>query len=264
MRAELKSPIIPELIGQFANRRSVNMADLRDFYREHTTQFNDQAFRRFMYALEKQRVIRPVARGLYVFQKETSQSQDRKKFIPAPSPEIIKLNTDIKDSFPYLQYAIWETRILHDFMTHQPGQNQIIVDVERNAVESVFNALTPIYPNQVWLNPDQNMLERYIVNSPRSIIVSNLISQSPLINVDTVPYPSIEKILVDIFVDQDTFFMLQGQELVNIFENIFTSYWVNEKTLLRYAQRRQPVDKIKKFINDQTSIELVQNEVSRK
>jgi hypothetical protein len=211
MKTELKSPIIPELLGQFAERRSVAKADLKIFYCKHTDQFNDLAFRRFMYALEKQRVILPVARGLYVFKNETSPDHEKKNFTHILSDEILKLNVAIKDAFPYTQYALWETRILHDFMIHQPGQNQIIVEIEKDAAESVFNALSQSYPNQVWLRPDRALIERYIITTPQPIIISNLISQSPLL-VDIVPSPSLEKILVDIFADQDTFFMFQGQE----------------------------------------------------
>ena len=50
-----------------------------------------------------------------------------------------------------------------------------------------------------------------------------------------VPYAKIGKILVDILVDDEKFYVFQGQELVSIFENVFANYWIDEKSLFRYA-----------------------------
>jgi hypothetical protein len=66
----------------------------------------------------------------------------------------------------------------------------------------------------------------------------------------------LEKILVDIFSDEDRFFTFHGQEMINIFENAFSMYWINTKTLFRYAGRRKVVERLKNFINTRTQIDL--------
>ena len=141
-------------------------------------------------------------------------------------------------------------------MLHQPGQSQIILEVEKEAAESVFNFLASRYPGKVFLEPKQPIFERYVLNSPGTIIVSHLISRSPIQKVDGIPCPKIEKILVDIFADEEKILAFHGQELVHIYENAFQTYSVSEKTLFGYAERRKVRERIRTFIVQSTSIQM--------
>ena len=143
-------------------------------------------------------------------------------------------------------------------MLHQPGQNQIILETEKETAESVFNFLNDRYEGKVFLQPDRVIFERYILPRTESIIVSNLITQSPHQKVNDIPCPRIEKILVDIFADDEIFYLFQGHELAHIFETIFERYLVSEKALFRYAERRKVGQKIRSFINRETNIRLIQ------
>jgi hypothetical protein len=91
---------------------------------------------------------------------------------------------------------------------------------------------------------------------PDSILISRLVTQSPQKTVHGVPSPKLEKILVDIFVDGDKFYYFQGEELTRIFESVFSTYWINEKTLFRYAGRRMVGEKLRQFIREHTQVEL--------
>jgi len=71
-----------------------------------------------------------------------------------------------------------------------------------------------------------------------------------------VPSPKLEKILVDLFTDEDRFYYFQGAELARIFENAFSAHPISVKTLFRYARRRKASTKLRKFIHEQTQIEL--------
>ena len=62
-------------------------------------------------------------------------------------------------------------------------------------------------------------IERYVVNSPESILLLPLITQPPKIKVKGVVCAKLEKILVDIFSDEDQFFIFHGQEMINICDN---------------------------------------------
>jgi hypothetical protein len=83
-------------------------------------------------------------------------------------------------------------------------------------------------------------------------------TQSPKKKLRGVIFPRLEKILVDIFVDSDKFFAFQGEELVHIFENVFNAYWINEKTLFRYAGRRNAAARLRNFINTKIMVPLTQ------
>lgn len=246
-----------ELRNAFSCRKSVQKADLRNFYRQHAQVLAEQAFRRILYALEKQHIITPIGAGVYALHGALPpQFPEKKQFAPAPSQELEGLNKVIREWFPYIHYLGWETRVLREFMTHQPGQNQIIIETEKDVCESVFNRLSQKYPGRIFLDPDRVTMERYILHQSESIIISRLISQSPKKKANGVPFPRLEKILVDIFADEEKFFVFQGEELVRIFENAFAAYWISEKTLFRYAGRRKVSMKLREFIRNQTQIEL--------
>jgi hypothetical protein len=249
---------IHELITSVENLKSVRKADLRRFYLQRHPNLTEQTFRRLIYSLEKQRVITSIGAGVYVLQ-EASLSFGKSKFTFALSNEAEEVNSAVQKSFPYIHYLIWDTKILHEFMIHQPGQSQIILEIEKDVCESVFNRLKEQFMGKIFLDPDRISFERYILNNPESIIISRLITQSPKIISNGVPTARLEKILVDIFADENRFFVFHGQELISIYENAFTAYWINEKTLFRYAGRRKVAKRLRTFITTQTQIGLIQS-----
>jgi hypothetical protein len=250
----------PDLINNFSGQKLISKADLRNFYHLRSPNLTEAAFRRILYMLEKQHLLLAIGRGIYTLQDPlSSQLTQKKKFAPTLSPNVKKLNDEIHEVFPYLGYLIWETKILHEFMVHQPGQNQIILETEKDAEDSVFNQISESYPGKTFLDPDRIMIERYVFQHPEAILISRLISQTPMgEKINGVPYAKIEKILVDILVDDKKYFIFQGQELVNIFENVFANYRIDEKSLQRYARRRNAIPKLKLLLLNHPKIEFSQ------
>jgi hypothetical protein len=258
MKKDIAELNIPELNKKFSGQKFVSRTDLRNFYHLQNPGITEPTFRRILYTLEKQNLIITTGSGIYIFQNPLSSRHSQKeKFVPTLSLIVKRLNDEIKETFPYLDYLIWETKILYEFMVHQPGQNQIILEIEKGTGESVFNRLSENYPVQTFLDPNRITIERYVFQQPETILISNLVSQTPMgKRVNGVPYAKIEKILVDILVDNDKYFIFQGQELASIFDNVFAHYLINEKSLLRYAGRRNAIPKLKQFILNQTQIEF--------
>lgn len=248
---------IHELNKKFPARRPLPKSSLRGFYSRFQPELSEQAFRRILYALEKRQVLTPIGAGMYAL-TGGDVSSSRGNFVPDWSSACKGIQGIVKQAFPYLETLSWETRLLHEWMLHQPANNQIILEVEKDTCESVFNHLAQEYPGQVFLEPDRAMMERYILPLPESILVSRLMTQSPKKKLRGVIFPRLEKILVDIFVDSDKFFAFQGEELVHIFENVFSAYWINEKTLFRYAGRRNAAARLRNFINTKIIVPLTQ------
>lgn len=131
---------------------------MRDFYQSRSPELSENAFRRILYTLEKRNLICKIDRGVYTLVNIRSGDQAKQKFIPTTSAELSALNQSIKGAFPYVEYLIWETKIIHEFMIHQPGQNQIILEIEKETAESVFNFLNDRYEGKVFLQPDRVIL----------------------------------------------------------------------------------------------------------
>ena len=88
-----------------------------------------------------------------------------------------------------------------------------MVEAETSATESVFYFLKDNGYKNVFLNPDENLLERYIYEQKETIIVKTLVSKAPIKKEKNINIPAAEKILVDLFIDMKLFAPFQGSEL---------------------------------------------------
>ena len=252
---------IPELKASLSGRVSVPKIEVRRFYQTRARNFTEQSFRRVLYTLEKERVLIPLGAGMYALKEQENR---RKNYSYSQSKKLASIHLILQKAFPYLDYLCWETSLLHGFMTHQPGQSLLIVESEKDACESVFNSLREKYGSRVFLDPTRNIMETYVLPQTDPIIVLPLISQSPHTIYNGIPFPKLEKILVDIFVDEKIFFAFQGEELSNIYMSAFTTYWVNERTMFRYAGRRKAGKRLSEFFREKTNIQLALQEKNKR
>lgn len=181
-------------------------------------------------------------RGIY-----TLPDKVKKDFSIVCSEEIKNINQQIKIRFPFADYCIWSGSALMSYMHHIPFLNFVIVNVEREVAESVFNLLNSNSTHRVYLMPSLTDFERYI-NTNQTIIIRPLISESPLQLVEGINTPTIEKILVDIVGDVE-FYFLQGSEINYVYATIFERHSINKKKLLRYATRRGRKEEVEQLLN---------------
>lgn len=191
-----------------------------------------------LYDLRKKNIIERVSRGVY-------QLSCKKQFQFVVNAQIEQINALIKERFPFIRYCVWDGSSLASLMHHIAINNTIYVEAERDAVESVFNVLREPSKN-VFINPDGQLMERYIDLSQNPIIVKTLISESPLDKIGDIPTPSFEKIIVDICFDAD-FQYLAGSELNNIIDNS-RIYTIDRSKLLRYASRKNKREQMQKLL----------------
>lgn len=248
---------IAELKITFSNQKNFRKLELRDFYHNLYEELDEKDFRRILYSLEKENIIIKVDTGVYVLNNSEKSWPLQKKFNPVFSPELIKINKKVQENFPYTKTIIWETRILHDFMLHQPGQNLTILETEKESTESVFNFLDSQFTGKVFFDPNVDIVEKYVLHYADSILILPMINRSPHQWINGIPCPKLEKILVDVWSEKEIFFMFYGQELVNIYEMVFHNYQVSERTFFWYARRRKVYQKIREFILQKTDIQLI-------
>ena len=67
---------------------------------------------------------------------------------------------------------------------------------------------------------------------------------------------SLEKLLVDLFSRKLTGQLIERDEYRQIYTDAFDKYVINESALFRYAGRRHLEREIRKFIAEETNIEL--------
>ena len=194
-----------------------------------------------MYALIQKRVLTRIGRGKFCLGSNVI-------YIPELNKKEKVIYNKLKSEFPFVNICVWNTKILNEFMQHQPGNFQIIVEVEKELTQSVFYFLKELnYP--VFIEPTAEILEKYLPTDKEAIIIKSLVSESPLQKNGNIRTVTIEKLMVDIFSDTIIFSAQQGAELRTIFQEAFNKYTVNQSKMLRYASRRRKKDSFQKYLS---------------
>jgi len=228
-------------VQHFKNRKSFTNEEIFSYFREIEHGIKRSTVNWRIYSLISQGILVRTARGIYELGSE-------KKFIHQILGKQKQISSEIKKNFPLVSYCLWNISAIKEFSQHIFNAEFLIIEVEREAVSSVYNSIKEFNIN-TFNNPSQDFMEEFVLSAGNSIIVKPLVSESPLISVIDIPVPSLEKILVDLVADTDIFFFLQGSEMLNIFGNAVEKYTINSDKLLRYAKRRGKDNKIRELIN---------------
>ena len=223
-----------DLQQQFSGTEKIPRQSLKEFYQQFNPQLKETTFRWMLYELKTTGLIKAVDRGVFAL----SAGPALPAYIPTLSKNMKTLYKKIAGKTPFADSCLWETSCLNEFLLHQPGKTLTVVEVEIEAAEAVFHTLKESYRN-VFLFPSRQDFEYYIYSSSGSIVIKKLVSQSPLLSLDGIRTPKLEKLLVDLVADSDFFYPYQGNERTTLFRNAFMQYQVSLKTLYRYAQRRK-------------------------
>jgi hypothetical protein len=109
-----------------------------------------------------------------------------------------------------------------------------ILHTETDAISSVAEFLQN-QNNTAYPNPKQTEVEKYVSGSNRRIIVRPLVTREPVEG----HYATIEKVLIDLFLEKDRLFLMDGAEYKRIFENIIFSNRIIMGRMFGYAERRK-------------------------
>jgi len=224
----------------FKEQSTISKDKLVEYIIVDFPEFKKSTINVYLSRLKKEGIIKNPSRGVYSL-------ENKEVFSPEIDTSLIRLYNKIQKQYPYIIFCVWNTKWLNDLMRHQPFKQFQIIEVEKDAVEQVFNKLNESIKN-VFLNPDTEIFERYINNVNDAIIIKTLVSESPLRKVHKITIPSLEKLLVDMLIDVDVFAAQQG-ELEFIYKTSFKKFQINKNKMKRYAIRRNREKRVRKLTN---------------
>jgi hypothetical protein len=195
-----------------------------------------------IYNLVKEGILARVGRGRFSLGKSDA-------YIPELSSKLSSVHKKIKVDFPFLKVCLWSTSVFNEFMLHQPGKYYQLIEVEKDALESIFFYLKD-RNYSVFMEPSEQLIRKYMIDEKEPWIVKSLVSEAPIQQINGVPTVTIEKLLVDIFCDPVIFNAQQGSEMNRIFHEAFEKYTVSESKMLRYASRRRKKNELDDFLNE--------------
>lgn len=202
-----------------------------------------------LHKLKEKRVLVNVGRGKYSLQEVS-------KFSPELSSKLEWIYSKIQKRYEPDEALLWETRWLHEFMTHLPFASMIVIEIEQDLLESVYYFIKENVKNEVYLlngfaNKKANLgglMDQYVLETRDPIVVKRLVSRSPKQRLGKVKSPTLEKILVDVFSDPVLFTTYHGGELENIFTKAFNRYALDRKRMMSYAKRRAVDHQLSEFL----------------
>jgi len=233
------------LIEEFKNRDAFSREELFDFFKYLEPQLKEGTFGWRIYDLKKKNIIKSIQRGYYIISYQP-------KYKPEISEDILKIAKVISKRFEDVKYCVWDTDWINEFTQHQSGKKILIIEIEKDFVESLYYELKDSFKLDFYLNPDEKAIDFYISESERPAIIKKLITRSPISKRTEKQIkfytPLLEKILVDLYAENKLFYFYQGAELMHIYENILKSYTINYTKLFSYAKRRDQEQDIKQFM----------------
>lgn len=216
--------------------------DLKKIIKEIYKTENEKTIRNIVGILKRNNIIKEVEKNKYIIVTKNVYKYNEENI----ENRIYKL---IQKEYPKIDMIVWNTKILNEFTLHYAVNNYIIVEVEKMAIELVVNLLKEHFGKKITVTTSKILSENkeMFLNEEQIIIVKQLISKSPLEKIENKKYITIEKIMVDLYVDK-LYLSYQGKELENIYENIFEKYDINLKRLIKYASLCTDINKYKQLI----------------
>ncbi len=233
------------LIEEFKSWEYFSREDLFKFYRSFEPDLKAGTLGWRIYDLKNRNVISSVKRGVYII-------ADKPQYTPELSPELVRVARRITSNFEDVNHCIWESEWFNEFTQQQSSKRIILIEIEKDFMKSLYYDLKDSNRREVFLNPDQKVIDLYVAESDCPIVIRNLISRSPTANKSDrkveFDIPLLEKMLVDLFAEVKLFYYLQGSELIGIYTNAISKYAINFTTLFSYARRREREQDIKQFM----------------
>ncbi|MGO4770888.1 DUF6577 family protein [Flavobacterium sp. W22_SRS_FK3] len=224
----------------FGNNKKLSKPEFVLAIKKDFPSWSGNTINMYLSQLKKEGIIHNTSRGIY----ELGSSE---KFKPMITPSLKKIYNRIHKDYPFVNYCVWNTSWINDLMRHQPFKTYTVIEVEKEAVEQIFNSFNDNFKN-VYLNPDEEIFDRYISYADDVIIIKNLISEAPIETTDKVSIPTLEKLLVDMLID-DRLFAAQQGEIDFIFKTALQKYPLNRLKMKRYAMRRNREHELENIFN---------------
>jgi len=234
----------------FSPKEVFTRDELFAFFRTLDPDLKETTFAWRIFDLKKRHRIRDVGKGVYTVEQ-------KQLFKPDADEVINHIGYFLANSFNHhsYNYNVWTTNWLNEFIDLQVTSFLHILEVDKMSIEQTFFSLKDSGKfSNVFINPDGAMINHYISELPQAIVVVPMISRAPTMTVKRIIFPTLEKILVDLYCDPKLYFAFQGQQLVKIFTEALSKYVINYSRLLNYAKRRHREDALKEFLLEQPGL----------
>ena len=223
----LRFTTVPRLSARTPGFPYFSLAAVRADIETHGQTAAPATVARYLHELGNEGILFTAGRGWY--------STLRDPFLLDREP-VRGLIESLEHQFPLLDFSCWSTAQIVPFSHHQLARFVTFVHVERDAMETVADALRQA-GGPTYINPTQAEVGKNVQLSDGVIIIRPAISRAPVDG----KYATIEKILVDLHVEAGDLRLMDEAEHRRILSNAVSQGRINVSALLSYASERRRV-----------------------
>ncbi len=235
----VKTEAYKKLKDFVTSRRYVSLRQINSFIKGLGYNYSRETVQKYLRELKQKEILFSAGRGYYTTNKKqfTINYDEHRNLIDL-----------IKSKYPLLEFSLWSTKMLAPLFHHTQNQFYTFIYSEMDSLIYLRDFLTN-NDFKVYLNPSKNDLGKnpLLVNS---IILRTRIERGRA----EKNIASIEKILVDLFMESKRLSLIDRSEYEKIFKNSLNSYLINLSNLLDYAQRRKNREEFQNLIAKYTNV----------
>lgn len=217
----LRAVCFPELTAQ---AKYFSLHQLRQLLVRHDTPAESATLLRYLHDAVAEGIIHDAGRGWYS-SLATAFAHNRE-----PVRELVAA---LEKLFPLLEFSCWSTEQVASYGHLQLARFVAFVHTERDAMESVTEALRDAGWS-AWLNPTQQEAVKSFRVTEKTVVVRPAVSRAPVDG----KFASIEKLLVDLCVESAAMQRMDAGEYQRLVANLAGSARISVGTLAHYAERR--------------------------
>jgi len=228
---------IKEYIISFSKtKKYFNIDNIRKELNGKEINFKNDTLKRYCYDLKKNNIIYSAGKGWY------SHITKEFKLDKKPIEELVILS---RNKFPFLEFSCWSTEQLKSHFHHLPSQFVIFIYAEKDFLRSIQDFLSSEGYN-IYLNPYKEEADKFVELKTKTVILRHFFTPRTSNN---QYYASIEKILVDLFIENKKLNLIDLIEYKKIISNIILNYRINIPKTFDYAYDRKVKGPVKEIIS---------------
>nr|MBQ4457610.1 hypothetical protein [Clostridia bacterium] len=183
------------------------------------------------------------ARNVYM----VPDGKEKQIYRPIYSDLASKLILQIAEKYPTIQFTVFETGLMNDFLNHLVAQNTIFIQAEKEISVFVFRFLQENGYERLLYKPKKADYALYWEKD--CIVVTDLVSEAPL-SVAAQHEICLEKMLVDMYCDKLISTTYSKSEYPQVLYQAMESYHMEIPKMMRYARRRGRESEIKHILEE--------------
>ena len=191
-----------------------------------TIPLNKKVIKNYLLEFKKQGVIFNAGYGFYTTLKEEFQ-------IPIIS-RVETITRLLKKRFPFVNFIIWDTKQLQSLYLHTQVHSITFVETDQEMLSPFYDCISEKYQKTYIEKRNKD----YFAQIPlylNPVVIRKKPSRSPYKGIT----PTLEKILVDMFIDLNTYRYISEVDYWQIWQELSSHYRINIGKVISYSKRRK-------------------------